>query len=121
MYCYLRDLQIYARVFTTYYKAGSEKITRILAIGEKSNALFFYYDSYILVSSTCFEAVCFRILDFKGARATKSFLGVGRIVRKIRKVNRCFLNGLGRISDEDAKGFANGEGSRNGVIFTSSR
>lgn len=54
---------------------------------------------------------------FKVARAAKSFLTVGRTVRKIRKVNRCFLNGLGRIDDEDAKGFANGERSTNGAIF----
>lgn len=56
-------------------------------------------------------------LRFKVARATKSLLRVGKTVRKIRKVNRCFLNGLGRIVDGDAKGFANGEGSTIGVIF----
>lgn len=55
------------------------------------------------------------------ARAAKLFLRVGKTVRKIRKVNRCFLNGLGRIGDEDAKGFANGEESRNGVIFVNNR
>lgn len=54
-------------------------------------------------------------------RAAKSFVRVGKTVRKIRKVNRCFLNGLGRISDEDAKGFANGEGSTSSTIFVIKR
>lgn len=58
-----------------------------------------------------------RYFGFKVARAVKPLLWVGKTVRKIRKVNRCFLNGLGRIGDEDAKGFANGEESRNNVIL----
>ena len=36
-------------------------------------------------------------------------------------MNRCFLNGLGRIVDEDAEGFTNGERSTNGAIFVNNR